>query len=481
MGLHMTTRRAGLLLHPSSLSGPYGIGDIGPSARNLMGWLESAGIRLWQFLPLNPVDGLGCPYASPSAFAAEPLLISIDDLITDGWLKATERPLFPGSIDRVDWSWVHQFKGAALRVAAARVAQAVDVRAWAVERDWVLPWATFSAHRDVHGGEWQAWPAKLGAVDDAVVDVHIALQWLFDQQWSRLREVARSHGIALWGDLPMFVGASSADTWSHPELFQLGQDQRPSVVTGAPPDAFSPTGQKWGHAHFDVERHRDTDHAWWVSRMSRLLEHVDAVRLDHFRGLAAVWEIPAHDPDATGGRWVPGLGAPLLAALQTAFGSVPVIAEDLGVITPDVSELRDAFGLPGMAIAQFAYTDNSDASQPYLPHNHRASLVVYPGTHDNDTVVGWYASADERTRDHVRRYLAVSGNDIAGDILRSVYRSVADTCIVALQDVLALGGGARMNRPGTSYGNWQWRCRADALNVGVARRLREEANLSGRI
>lgn len=469
-------RRAGLLLHPSSLPGPYGIGDIGASARRLLGWMASAELRIWQFLPLNPVDGLGCPYASPSAFAAEPLLLSIDDLVHEGWLSHAERPLWSGGIDAVDWTALRALKTPALHLAARRVLQSEDIEAWAADRPWVLDWGRFAAHAAAHGHDWTRWPRRLTERDEAWE--HIALQWLFDRQWGQLRQVARQHGIALWGDLPMFVGASSADTWAHPELFRLDKGGRPTVVTGAPPDDFSPQGQKWGHAHFDLAAHRKTQHAWWLARVHRLLEHADAVRLDHFRGLESVWEIPADAPDATHGHWVEGLGAPLLDALKSELGSVPFVAEDLGVITPEVAALRDAYELPGMAILQFAFGVGSE--QPYLPHNHRANLVVYPGTHDNDTVRGWYESTGEHVRDHARRYLSVSGHDMPGDLQRASYRSVADTCIVALQDVLGLGTDARMNRPGTSEGNWAWRCREEALNAGVAERLAGEARLTGR-
>ena len=446
-----------------------------------MAWMESAGLSIWQFLPLNPVDGFGCPYASPSAFAAEPLLISIDDLVRDGWLMRTERPLYSGGIDSVDWSALRRFKEPMLRRAARRVARSVDLHEWASEREWVLPWARYAARARRDGGDWPSWSADAPEVGAEALVEEMGLQWLFDHQWAELRQTARQHGVSLWGDLPMFVGAQSADTWSHPELFQLGPDHRPRVVTGAPPDDFTPDGQKWGHAHFDVQAHRRTDHAWWLARVHRLLEHVDAVRLDHFRGLSAVWEIPAHDPDARGGEWVPGLGAPLLSAIQSTFGHVPIVAEDLGVITPDVASLRDSFHLPGMAILQFGFNNEGDSSQPYLPHNHRQNLVVYPGTHDNNTVRGWYDAADYATRDHVRRYLSVSGDDIPGDLLRSAYRSVADTCIVALQDVLGLDAASRMNTPGTAHGNWSWRVRAQALNVQVAHRLHAEATLTGRI
>lgn len=483
----MSARRAGLLLHPTSLPGPYGVGDIGPNARRLLHWLDAAGLRIWQVLPLLVTDENGCPYASPSAFAAEPLLLSVDDLVSDGWLAPDERPFSPLPAHRVDWSDVKARKGAALRAAADRITASVDVFAWAPP--WALDWARHQAISEDLGTEWPIWPtplrdrdpAALAAADDRLrpaIARHLALQWAFDVQWARLREAAAALGVEIWGDLPMFVGSAGADTWANPSLFRLDADRRPTVVTGAPPDQFTPLGQRWGHAHFDVPAHAASGFAWWLDRVARVLQHTDAVRLDHFRGLAAVWEIPVADEDARGGQWVPSLGAPLLSAIRERFGKVPIIAEDLGVITPDVEALRDQFELPGMAVLQFGF---GGTSSPHLPHTHRQRLVVYTGTHDNDTAVGWYDASNAATQDHARRYLSCSGADIAWDLIRVGYRSVADSVVIPLQDALSLDGQARMNTPGVAAGNWAWRCGSEALTLPLARRLRNEALLTDRL
>ena len=311
------------------------------------------------------------------------------------------------------------------------------------------------------------------------IDRHAALQWLFDRQWSRLRREAKVRGVDLWGDLPYMVSHASADVWANRELFQLDKDGEPIVISGVPPDAFSPEGQLWGHPQYDNAAHRATGWAWWCDRVESLIERVDAVRLDHFRGIAAAWHVQTGAPNALDGEWVEGPGAELLAAIRDRLGVVPIIAEDLGVITPDVEALRDDFELPGMAILEFAFGEHEDHA--YLPHNHRKELVVYPGTHDNDTVVGWYQSAGERTRDHARRYLNASGNDIAWDFIRAAYRSHADTAIIAMQDALALDGGSRMNVPGQAEGNWGWRMGREAMNVALAHHLRLQVSVSGRL
>ncbi len=484
-------RRAGILLHPTSLPGPYGAGDIGPGAREFAAWLEAAGQRIWQMLPLNPVDGHGSPYASPSAFAGNPFLLSIDDLVADGWLTHSDKPYVAGSERRFEYSKVAAIRQPALDAAAERVADQIDLAAFARAHPWLDDWVTFAAIADELGGDWTQWPDDLRSRDSHALSAareryapglarHAALQWLFRQQWQRLRAETTSRGIELWGDLPIFVSLGSADVWAHQELFRLGSDGRPTVVTGAPPDAFTPTGQKWGHPHYDNAAHAASGFAWWRERFASLFDHVDAVRLDHFRGLEAAWEVDADAVDATGGHWEPGLGAPLLAALRDRMGGqLPIIAEDLGVITPGVQALRDDFGLAGMAILQFAFVGEPD--HPYLPHNHRDKLVVYPGTHDNQTTTGWYQGAGEESRDFARRYLSCDGGDIAWDINRAAWRSVADTAIVAMQDALSLDDTARMNTPGEAMGNWGWRMGREGMNMALARRLRAEAEITGRL
>lgn len=484
-------RKAGILLHPTSLPGPCGIGDIGPQARAFAAWLESAGQQVWQFLPLHPVDNGGSPYNSPSAFAREPLLISLEDLVTDGWLSQSELPTSTGNPNRISFPEVRARKLPLIHLAATRAMQAPELARWANANPWARPWATFAALTEEAGPDWRAWPEALrdgdvraveAQADPATVARHLAVQWFFAQQWARLRAEANGRGIELWGDMPIFVSGGAADAWAHRALFRLNAAGYPESVTGVPPDVFSPEGQLWGHPHYANEAHAAEGFAWWGRRIEGELELADRVRVDHFRGFEAVWEIPATAQRATEGRWVPGLGAPLLQALRTHLGGkLPLIAEDLGIITPEVEALRDDFELPGMAILQFAFGPPFDPKQPYLLHNHRKNLVVYPGTHDNNTTAGWYAGASEVERHWARRYLGVDGGDMAWSLLRASYGSVADYAVLTMQDALRLGGDARMNLPGVADGNWSWRVSREALNEGVAAYLREEAWLSGRL
>jgi 4-alpha-glucanotransferase len=488
-------RRAGILLHPTSLPGPHGLGDIGPAARRWLQWLESAGQTVWQVLPLNPVDFAGSPYSSPSAFARNPLLLSLDDLVEDGWLTYREKPWAAGDPYRVDFPVIFGQRPALLAKAADRVRATVDLTAWSKERRWAQDWGLFSALLDSEGPDWREWPEPLrhrdrGALAEAWdrhaenIERHIALQWLFDHQWGGLRAEAERRGVEIWGDLPLFVNGGSCDVWAHRELFRLDADGYPTAVSGVPPDIFAELGQLWGHPLFAHRAHEVSRYQWWTDRLGTLLELVHTVRLDHFRGLVSEWESEADAADARGGRWIPGFGAPLLDAFKERFGRVPLIAEDLGIITPEVRALRDAYQLPGMAVLQFAFARTGSfeaAENPYLPHNHQRNLVVYTGTHDNDTAVGWYLSSDDPTRDHVRTYLGTNGRNIEWDLIRWAYRSVSDTAVVPMQDILSLDGRARMNVPGRADGNWSWRMGAEALNLVLARKLRAESILSGRV
>ena len=467
-----TPRRSGVLLHPTSLPGPFGIGSIGPQAHAFIDWLKRAEQSVWQILPLTPVDWVGCPYASPSAFAANPLLISLESLLADGWLddddpalQELSRPPKKGP-RRVDFGVQIRCRLPAIHRAARRAlergADGLDAFA-AAERWWLDPWASWAASRELESSP----------------DEERAIQFLFDQQWQRLRAAAHEAGIALVGDLPIFVGGSSVDVHTWPQLFKLGKDGRPDVVAGVPPDAFSPTGQLWGNPLYDWEAHEAEGWEWWRQRFRSLLRQVDEVRVDHFRGFAACWEVPAGASDAREGQWVPGPGRKLFDAVERDLGGLPFMAEDLGVITPDVKQLRDGLGLPGMRILQFAF--DGDPDHDYLPHNHERNCVVYTGTHDNDTTVGWYCSTDERHRDVYRRYAARSGHDPAGDLVRLASSSVADTCVVPMQDVLRLGGDCRMNVPGTvGEHNWTWRLTSDQVNPAAADGLAETTRMYGR-
>ncbi len=467
-------RRSGVLLHPTSLPGRFGTGTIGPDARAFVGWMERAGQSLWQMLPLTPVDGFGCPYASPSAFASNPLLISLVDLVDEGLLDADDPALAPlaeaseRQPEFIDFDLLFENKLPAVRRAAARSLERGDLTA---------PFAQFVRDNSgwVHG--WAEWEAARSP--GTSVEVERAVQHLFDRQWQRLRATARDAGVALIGDLPIFVSGNSAEVDDHPELFCVGDDGRPEVVAGVPPDAFSPTGQLWGNPLYAWEAHASTSYAWWKARVRALLRLVDYVRVDHFRGFAACWEVAADAVDATGGRWVPGPGRDLFDALCEDLGGLPFIAEDLGVITDDVKELRDSLRLPGMKILQFAF--DGDPDHPYLPHNHGPRCVVYTGTHDNETTRGWYGTTDERSRDVYRRYTARDGSDPAGDLVRLAMGSVADTCITPMQDLLRLGGGARMNCPGSvGSQNWTWRLRPGQPTGGDADALAATTRTFGR-
>lgn len=488
-------RRAGVLLHPSSLPGPHGIGEIGPRARSFLAWLDAAGQRIWQVLPLNPVDAFGCPYAASSSFAREPLLLSMDDLVDDGWLLGSEKPYAQGSPGRVDWSTVRELRSGPLVAAADRVVAAEAAAAFADEHAWVRSWALFRALQLALGGSWRDWPEALRARDRAAlaeaeaehaaaIDRQVALQWLFAEQWARVRTEARERGIELWGDMPFFVGLDSCDVWTDRGNFDLHPDGTPRTVTGVPPDAFTPLGQLWNHPQLDLDAQRANGFRWWCDRTASALELVDTVRIDHFRGVEGVWRIEAPATDAVGGAWMPGPGRPLLQALRERFPSMPFVAEDLGVITDDVRALRDAFGLPGMVVLQFAFGDlgaDPGRGHPYLPHNHVRNQVVYTGTHDNDTSLGWFLAAGDDGRDHLRRYLGIADRDVPHAILRAAWRSPCDTAIAPMQDLLGLDSSARMNVPGTTEDNWMWRMGHGALTVQLSGMLREQMLLSSRL
>ncbi len=492
-------RASGLLLHPTSLPGPDGIGDLGPEARAFAADLARAGCTFWQVLPLGPTGYGDSPYQTFSAFAGNPYLISPADLLAEGLLLPDDlhaRPAF--SAGRVDYGVLIPWKKRLLRRAFRRFREGGFPHlegALAAFRQaqvlWLEDFALFMALKEAHGGApWTAWPRPLRlrrpaalaaarkSLADAVDEV-IFEQFLFFRQWQALREAAAARGVRFIGDVPLFVAHDSADVWAHPELFFLDADGNPTVVAGVPPDYFSATGQRWGNPLYRWEAHHRQGYAWWLARLRTLLGLVDVVRLDHFRGFAAYWEIPADAPTAEAGRWVPGPGAAFFAAVRAALGDPPLIAEDLGVITPDVEALRDRFGFPGMKVLVFAF--DGGAKNPFLPHNFSGpNAVVYTGTHDNDTAVGWWqARASEAERDFARRYLAADGRDIAWDLIRAAWRSVAKWAIAPVQDVLALGNEARMNYPGRTGGNWAWRMTAP-LPEEVLARLAEFNALYGR-
>jgi 4-alpha-glucanotransferase len=487
-------RYSGVLLHPTSLPGPYGIGDLGGQAYHWVDLLVDARQKLWQILPLTPT-GLGdSPYSSFSAFAGNPNLISPDLLVEDGLLKRSEVPEQTFPAQRVDYTAVAEFKLHLLAEAwdnwAPRAGASLKTELEKFEKEqksWLEDYALYRSIKETRGGaSWYDWPRELierqpAAIERVRRDLRQAIgfhkfgQFLFYRQWSSLRKYAREQEVQIIGDVPIFVAYDSADVWANQSLFQLDRSGKQKVVAGVPPDYFSATGQLWGNPLYDWDALKKTDYRWWVERIRTTLQEVDIVRLDHFRGFEAYWEVPAGSPTAETGHWVKAPGADLFNRLRQELGSLPFIAEDLGLITPAVENLRKQFQLPGMAVLQFAFGGAND--NPYLPHNYDASLVAYTGTHDNNTTRGWYQMAPEREKDHVRRYFGRDGSDIAWDLIRAAWASVADYAIAPFQDVLNLGAEARMNFPGHALGNWAWRFREEQLSHGILDRLAELTEL----
>lgn len=491
-------RTSGVILHPSSFPGPDGIGDLGPEAYHWIDFLAEAGCGAWQVLPLGPTGYGDSPYQCFSAFAGNPYLISPLMLIKDGLLTLgdlEDRPVFPP--DKVDFGPVIEWKLKLLDRAyhkfkkSRRQSLLDDFREFQDQQSaWLDDYALFMTIKGLMGGvSWDNWPVELRnrdqvalrhfkEVNSDAVTKQIFMQFIFFRQWKALKEYANIKKITVIGDIPIFVAFDSADAWSHRELFFIDKRGKPTVVAGVPPDYFSPTGQLWGNPLYRWTIHKKTTYAWWISRIKATLQLFDIIRLDHFRGFAGYWEVPANSKTAENGRWVRGPGRSLFTAIKKSLGKLPIIAEDLGEITPDVIALREYFELPGMKILQFAF--NSDAEEPFLPHNYVIDCVAYTGTHDNDTSQGWYESASEKERDLCRRYLARSGEDISWDLIRAIWSSVAFLVLAPMQDLLSLGTEARMNYPSKASGNWQWRMPWDAINEGLLQRLKEINQLYGR-
>lgn len=485
-------------MHPTSLPGPYGIGDLGRLAYRWVDALARAQQTWWQMLPLGPTGYGDSPYQCFSAFAGNPYLVSPDLLIEDGLLKASDVTGLNFPAHKVDYGPVIEFKVALVSKAweAFKAGKGTHLRAefdafCVQEAAWLDDYGLFMALKDAHNGRsWLEWgddlrmrqPVAMTGARETHADrvgQHKFRQFLFFRQWSQLKAYANQHGIKLIGDAPIFVSADSADVWANPELFLLDEARRPSVVAGVPPDYFSATGQLWGNPLYNWPAHKASGYTWWAARMRAIYQQVDMVRLDHFRGFEANWEIKAGMPTAEIGHWVKGPGAELFQALKDQLGQLNIIAEDLGIITPEVDALRTGFGLPGMRILQFAFGGATE--DRFLPHSYETTnTVVYTGTHDNDTTLGWYQSITDKERDFVRRYLARDGKDIVWDLIRSAWSSVADYAIVPAQDILNLGGEARMNRPGIPGGNWAWRL-TDTMPLKVSlERLQEMTELYGR-
>lgn len=492
-------RGSGVLLHPTSLPGPHGSGDLGDEARAFVRFLADAGQRYWQVLPLVPTGFGGSPYSGLSAFASNPMLVDPDDLVRRGWLDAQAVTALPTpDPHRLDFQASTAFRTKLLRHAA----QGFDAKASAADRAafdafrsrsaaWLDDFALFMALHDRFDGRlWTTWEAPLARRDRAAlaearrtlapeIRTHELAQFFFDLQWRALHAECAAAGIQIVGDVPIFVAQHSADVWAHPELFFLDASGEPTVVAGVPPDYFSKTGQRWGNPLYRWDKIAQAGFSWWIERFRATFALVDVLRIDHFRGFAANWEIPASEPTAVKGHWVDGPGRTLFDAVRAALGDLPIIAEDLGVITPDVAALREGLAFPGMRILQFAF--GSGPANPYLPHNYEPNTVVYTGTHDNDTTRGWWATTDEGARDGLRRYCDVDGSNVARTLVRLALASVADVALVPLQDVAALGTEARMNVPGVPEGNWSWRFTWDQVPADAAQQLRSLCAMFGRL
>lgn len=499
----MNQRSVGVLLHPTSLPSAYGVGAFDQAATSFLEFLAAAGVRYWQLCPLGPTGYGDSPYQCFSSFAGNPYLIDPRPLVTAGLLpESSLNSLRELNSTAVDFGALYQIKRPLLFRAfenwRQRPSASLPYGSFPAFREkhsaWLRPFALFSALKDHFSGQpWWEWPVPIRSLAGAEksplakqvasrADAYEFIQYLFFGQWAEIRQRATQLGIGIIGDTPIFTALDSADVWANPELFQLDpKTSRPTAVAGVPPDYFSADGQLWGNPLYHWPAHAADGYAWWLRRLSATFAVCDIVRIDHFRGFDSYWSIPANAPTARIGRWEPGPGLDFFQKVLAAMPDAKLIAEDLGELSPSVVTLREATGLPGMAILQFAF--GGDAKNLYLPHNHRANCVIYPGTHDNDTTLGWYATAGEKSRDHVRRYFRVGGQEVGWDFIRASYASVANLAVIPMQDLLSLDSSARFNTPGKSQGNWTWRYRPEqlqALQGGTAAYLRGLAELYGR-
>lgn len=498
----LSTRGAGVLLHPTSLPGIQGIGSFGHEARAFIDFLSEAGFRYWQMCPLGPTGYGDSPYQTFSAFAGNPYLIDLKTLESVGLIKWQElEGLKKLSQDKVDFGALYTAFWPVLRVAYERYLAhpqyISETEHKAFEKRnalWLHPYAAFMACKEhFNGSAWTTWPKEartytaakasgLLATLEKNMGAWVFYEYLFWSQWQAIRAYAKTKNIELIGDIPIFVAADSADVWAWPEIFNLDKQGLPASQAGVPPDYFSEKGQLWGNPLYDWETMKEGGYKWWLGRLERNFALFDVIRLDHFRGFDSYWEVPAGALDAKKGKWQKGPGIAFFEAIKEKFPEARLIAEDLGDLTPGVKQLLTETGLPGMAILQFAF--GGDASSSYLPHNHKQNLVVYPGSHDNDTSLGWYTHAPEKVKDHVRRYLRVTGNESAWDLIRAALESTAGLAIIQMQDLLSLSSEARMNLPGKPDGNWSWRYTTEALSSlqkqGTAAYLKTLNTLYGR-
>jgi 4-alpha-glucanotransferase len=495
----MLRRKSGILLHPTSLPGEHGIGGLGKWAYRFVDFLAESGQRLWQMLPLGPPGYGNSPYQCYSSMAGNPLLVSVDLLADEGWIQRGDldrAPAFPA--DRVDFGAVIPFRWSLLRKAArsffdhAAAGQREEFDLFCRHRaTWLEQFAQFAALKEANGGvSWTEWQRRSDP-DPGEVEVQKFVQFQFYRQWKALKNRCHDRGIEIIGDVPIFVAHDSADVWANPELFDLDQTGSPRVISGVPPDYFSATGQCWGNPLYRWSVHEQTGYRWWIERVRATLEFVDIARIDHFRGFEKYYEIPGGAQTAVIGRWVEGPGDRFFAALQRVFDKLPFIAEDLGFITPAVHALRDRWGFPGMRVLQFAF-GNDSALDPFKPYNFIPHCVVYTGTHDNDTTLGWFASPgngastrtaeqDRAEREAALRYMNSDGREINWDFIRTALSSVAETAVFPMQDALGLGSEARMNRPARVENNWLWRMRAEQMTPALSARLLGLSRTYGRV
>ncbi len=492
----MISRSSGILLHPTSLPGKYGIGSLGAEARRFVDWLSESGQKIWQILPLGPTDFSHSPYQCYSAFAGNADLIDLDELVQSGLIKEEELvPLKAFPLESIDYHSVRKFREPHLHNAFLRFRETGgfgwdnyltfwDENAW-----WLESWSLFYACRKNNKGkDWSYWEDDLLKQKKEALNLYYRtyrddveyqrfLQFFFFKQWFELKKYANNSGISIFGDMPLYVSYDSADVWTNQDIFVLDKKRKPVIVGGVPPDYFSETGQLWGNPLFDWERLKHRGYDWWLARLHFNLRLYDLLRIDHFRGLESYWAIPYGDETAINGEWKKANGDAILKILKSQIGHLPIIAEDLGTITEEVHHLRKKYQLPGMKVLQFAFA--SDADNDHLPHNYEPDFVAYTGTHDNDTTANWLKKVKGEERDHVKRYFGTSSAD-HWKMIRAVMGSVAEMTILPLQDVLGLDASARMNTPGTITENWKWKLSSPELLEEPGAKLKMLTELYGR-
>ncbi len=494
------TRKSGILLHPTSLPGKYGIGTLGKEAFSFIDFLIKSGQRIWQTCPLGPTGYGDSPYQCFSAFAGNPLLIDLELLVKERLLTTKDiTPDKPFPEDHVDYGRLFQWKYPILKKAYVNFIKKNDPveikkfeRFTETNKSWLEDYSLFMSIKDSFNGKpWSEWPSKLKTREPHALSEHRVklakdveyydfMQYIFFKQWKALKAYANTNYITVIGDIPLYVAYDSADAWANPEMFLFDKDSNPTCVAGVPPDYFSATGQMWGNPIYDWERMKKDGFKWWIARLRGNLELSDIIRFDHFRGLLAYWSIPYGDKTAENGKWERGCGEELFAIIHQELGEIPMIAEDLGIITDDVVALRERYSLPSMKILQFAFDSLEASSKTFIPHVYNQRCVVYTGTHDNDTAQGWFNAAKKIDKDYVRKYLNITGNKVSFSFIRSAWSSTAMLAIAPMQDVLSLDSSSRMNTPGTPSGNWMWRYKANKITPKIISDLAEITKLYGR-